>query len=90
MNKSKAAAAALSVAMAAAPLAASYNSFAPHTNTENTDFWDTRNYDVEPESSAIGVCSASLNRLVRTEAVSENVVQSFRRIGVTGMVITVR
>lgn len=90
MSKAKTAAAVLSVAMSAAPLAASYNSLAPHTNTENTDFWDTRNYDVEPESSAIGVCSASLNRLVRTEAVSENVVQSFRRIGVTGMVITIR
>ena len=90
MNKSKAAAAALSVAMAAAPLAASYNSFAPHTNTENTDFWDTRGYDIEPESSASGVCSTALNRLVRTVAVSDNVVQSFRRTGLVGMVITFR
>ena len=90
MNKSKAAAAALSVAMAAAPLEASYNSFAPHTNTENTDFWDTRGYDIEPESSASGVCSTALNRLVRTVAVSDNVVQSFRRTGLVGMVITFR
>ena len=90
MSKTKAAAAVLSAAMSAAPLAASYNSLAPHTNTENTDFWDTRGYDIEPESSASGVCSTALNRLVRTEAVSDNVVQSFRRTGLVGMVITFR
>ena len=90
MIKAKTAVAALSVAIAVAPLSASYNSFAPHTNTENTDFWDTCGYDIEPESSASGVCSTALNRLVRTEAVSDNVVQSFRRTGLVGMVITFR
>ena len=90
MIKAKTAVAALSVAIAVAPLSASYNSFAPHTNTENTDFWDTRGYDIEPESSASGVCSTALNRLVRTVAVSDNVVQSFRRTGLVGMVITFR
>lgn len=90
MNKAQTAVAALSVAIAAAPLAASYNSFAPHSNAENTDFWDTRGYDVEPESSASGVCSTVFNRLVCTVAVSDNVIRSFRRTGLIGMVITFR
>ena len=90
MIKPKAAAAAFSVAMASMAVMASYNSLAPYTNTENTDFWDTRGYDVTPESSSAGVCGTALNRLVRTEAISDNIINSFRRIGLIGMIITFR
>lgn len=90
MIKPKAAAAAFSVAMASMAVMASYNSLAPYTNTENTDFWDTRGYDVTPESSSAGVCETALNRLVRTEAISDNIIKSFRRIGLIGMVIIFR
>ena len=90
MIKPKAAAAAFSVAMASMAVMASYNSLAPYTNTENTDFWDTRGYDVTPESSSAGVCETALNRLVRTEAISDNIINSFRRIGLIGMVIIFR
>ena len=90
MIKPKAAAAAFSVVMASMAVMASYNSLAPYTNTENTDFWDTRGYDVTPESSSAGVCGTALNRLVRTEAISDNIINSFRRIGLIGMIITFR
>lgn len=90
MTITLAAAAALSVATVASPIPEHYNSLAPHTNTENTDFWDTRGYDVEPASASAGVCSTALNRLVRTAAVSENIIPSFRRTGLVGMVITLR
>lgn len=80
----------LSSVMISMTVMASYNSLAPYTNTENTDFWDTCGYDVTPESSSTGVCGTVLNRLVRTEAVSDNIIQSFRRIGLIGMTITVR
>ena len=63
-----------------------YNSLAPHTNGENTDFWNTTGYNVEPASSAAGVCATSLNRLVRTEAAS-NEIEDFRRLHVIGLVI---
>jgi len=77
------------LAAALATSALAYNSLAPHTNAETTDFWDTTGYDVTPASSASGVCATSINRLVRTEAGS-NEVQSFRRQHVIGIVIELR
>ena len=79
MTKSMVAAAALLSASAFA-----YNSLAPHTNTENTDFWDTTRYTVTPASSASGVCSTVVNRLVRTVSTSQNVVSPLRRVPRTG------
>ena len=88
MKAKKAATVALAAALAAAPTLA-YNSLAPHDNTENTDFWDTRGYDVTPSSSASGVCATVLNRCVRTEATSQNVVNHFRRNGMRGIMLIV-
>ena len=79
------AAAAISAASALA-----YNSLAPHTNTEDTDFWDTRGYDVTPASSDFGVCETELLRLDRTSAASQNVVNPFRRTGLPGTFLIVR
>lgn len=81
-----------SIVAAAALLSASafaYNSLAPHTNTENTDFWDTTSYTVTPASSASGVCSTVVNRLVRTVSTSQNVVSPLRRVPRTGFLMTV-
>ena len=83
----------LTIPLTAAVLAISaqaYNSLAPHTNAETTDFWDTTGYDVTPASSASGVCSTAINRLVRTEDVSGNVVSPFRRLRPKGMNINFR
>lgn len=77
---------------AAALLSASafaYNSLAPHTNGETTDFWDTTGYTVTPASSASGVCATALNRLVRTEEASWNVVNPFRRVPAGGICVIV-
>ena len=77
------------VALAVSAPVLAYNSLAPHTNTENTDFWDTRGYNVTPASSASGLCATDLNRCVCTESES-NAIQSFRRMHVIGMVIELR
>ena len=77
--------------IALAALAANaYNSLAPHGTDEITDFWDTTGYDVAPASSASGVCATAVNRLLRTEDVSANVVSPFRRERPKGMVIILR
>ncbi len=77
--------------IALAALAANaYNSLAPHGTDEITDFWDTTGYDVVPASSASGVCATAVNRLLRTEDVSANVVSPFRRERPKGMVIILR
>ena len=89
MTGRKAAAAALTAALAASAPVLAYNSLAPHNNAENTDFWDTRGYDVTPASSASGLCATELNRCIRTESES-NAVQSFRRMHVIGIVIELR
>jgi len=70
--------------------AQTYNSLAPHTNAETTDFWDTTGYDMTPASSASGVCTTDIHRLARTEAVSCNVISSFRRIRFRGICISFR
>ena len=67
-----------------------YNSLAPHDNTENTDFWDTRGYDVAPVSSASGVCVTPVNRLSRTEAESINLVRDFHRLRPVSITISFR
>ena len=82
MTKSMFAAVALLSASAFA-----YNSLAPHTNAENTDFWNTTGYIVTPVSSASGVCSTVVNRLVRTVSTSQNVVSPFRRVPRKGLVV---
>ena len=89
MKKGKMATAALTLALAAGGPALAYNSLAPHDNTENTEFWDTRGYNVEPASSAAGVCDTDLFRLVRTEATSWNVVHPFRRVPAGGICVIV-
>ena len=89
MTGRKVAAAALTAALAASAPVLAYNSLAPHNNTEDTDFWDTRGYNVTPASSASGICATELNRCVRTESES-NAVQSFRRIHIIGLVIELR
>ena len=76
-------------AVALATSALAYNSLAPHTNAETTDFWDTTGYDVTHASSASCVCSTAISRLVRTGAES-NEVQPFRRLHVIGFVIELR
>ena len=76
--------------VSAALAANAYNSLAPHTNAETTDFWDTTGYDITPASSASGVCPTTVNRLLRTEDVSANVVSPFRRERPKGTVIFVR
>ncbi len=80
-----AATAAVSVASALA-----YNSLAPHDNTEDTTFWDTRGYDVTPASSDFGVCETELLRLDRTSAVSQNVVSPFRRNPLPGTILFIQ
>ena len=70
--------------------AQTYNSLASHTNAETTDFWNTTGYDVTPASSASGVCATAITRLVRTEAMSYNVISSFRRVRFRGICISFR
>ena len=90
MTLRNAASAALAATLTAAAPVLAYNSLAPHDNTEDTEFWDTRAYDVEPASSGYGVCTTEINRCVRTEAVSQNEIRSFRRMHVIGIIIEFR
>lgn len=80
----------IAAAAVSAASALAYNSLAPHTNTEDTDFWDTRGYDVTPASSDFGVCETELLRLDRTSTASQNVVNPFRRVGLPGTFLIVR
>ena len=88
MSKTKAAIA-LTLALSAGEPVQAYNSLAPHDNTENTEFWDTRGYNVEPASSSACVCATDLFRLVRTEATSLDIVRPFRRLPAGGICIVV-
>lgn len=90
MTMRNAASAALAATLTAAAPVLAYNSLAPHDNTEDTGFWDTRAYDVAPASSGYGVCATEINRCVRTEAVSQNEIRSFRRMHVIGIIIEFR
>ena len=90
MTIRNAASAALAATLTATAPVLAYNSLAPHDNTEDTEFWDTRAYDVAPASSDYGVCDTEINRCVRTEAVSQNEIQSFRRLHISGIIIQFR